>query len=227
MRRASAGRRRLNSADSTGEPHATPEKSLRSRSQERILSVRCSIAPENYDEAIHSNASSTAGSDLGDMLEDLDPLENGHSPQAASLLGSGVVNGHGNHQNVVLTSSSPKKHKVPPNSAKYHRRSASDPFDVSGLEGGGEDNTANNPAAANGEAAPHSFPTLPRYPVAETRDLNCWSEPKVDVFKVRGKNYLKDKKKVPSEEYLFRARGCDLLLFPSEGGGDAVSMMDR
>lgn len=211
IRRASAGRRRLNSADSVHE--STPDKQYRSRSQERSVSVRDSIAPQfQFDEAIHSQASSTTGSDLGDMLEDLDPLE----LRKPISLGGGVVSENG----MVLTGS--KKDKIPPNSAKYHRRSVSDPFDVSGL-----DETETATESTSGESAPQALPTLPRYPVAETRDLNCWSEPKVDIFKVRGKNYLKDKKKVASEPYLFRARGCDLLLFPKEGEGSTVNIFDR
>jgi hypothetical protein len=54
-------------------------------------------------------------------------------------------------------------------------------------------------------------PTIPRFPVAETRNQNCWSEPSIDIFRVRGDNYLNDKKKIPSEPYLLRARGCDLF----------------
>jgi len=60
------------------------------------------------------------------------------------------------------------------------------------------------------------IPTLLRYPVSETRDLNCWSETPLNIFKVRGSNYLNDKKKVASDAYLMRARGCDLLLFPTD-----------
>jgi hypothetical protein len=57
-----------------------------------------------------------------------------------------------------------------------------------------------------------TFPTLPRYPVGETHDKNCWSEPPEDIFKVRGARYLRDDSKVVSGPYLMRARGSDLLL---------------
>jgi hypothetical protein len=50
------------------------------------------------------------------------------------------------------------------------------------------------------------------YPIAQTQDKNCWSEPPVDIFCVRGANYLRDKIKVDSGPYLLRARGCDLFL---------------
>lgn len=42
--------------------------------------------------------------------------------------------------------------------------------------------------------------------------LNCWSQPHHEDFKVRGPKYLSDKKKMPSQEFLFPARGVDLFL---------------
>jgi len=42
--------------------------------------------------------------------------------------------------------------------------------------------------------------------------FNCWSVPDYDQFKVRGPNYLTDKIKISSGEYLFPARGMDLFL---------------
>ena len=42
--------------------------------------------------------------------------------------------------------------------------------------------------------------------------LNCWSPPPSTNFNVRGPNYLVDKKKVPSGDFLFPSRGCDLFL---------------
>jgi hypothetical protein len=41
---------------------------------------------------------------------------------------------------------------------------------------------------------------------------NCWSEPDPANFEVRGANYLVDKKKVASSEFLFPSRGMDLFL---------------
>jgi len=41
---------------------------------------------------------------------------------------------------------------------------------------------------------------------------NCWSSPPSEKFHVRGPTYLKDKAKVPSANYLFPCRGCDLFL---------------
>lgn len=42
--------------------------------------------------------------------------------------------------------------------------------------------------------------------------FNCWSMPESSEFQVRGPNYLSDKKKVPSDEYIFPCRGVDLFL---------------
>lgn len=56
------------------------------------------------------------------------------------------------------------------------------------------------------------LPTLPRFPCVEQQNENCWSEPPINIFRVRGKDYLTAKNKVPSQPYLLRSRGCDLLL---------------
>ena len=58
-----------------------------------------------------------------------------------------------------------------------------------------------------------AYPTLLRYPVAETRNKNCWSEPPVTIFSVRGPQYFSDKKKQTSAPYLLSARGTDIFLF--------------
>lgn len=63
------------------------------------------------------------------------------------------------------------------------------------------------------------IPTLPRFPVLETKDCNCWSEPPYSNFKIRGDNYLADSKnKIPSGKYLFNARGADLFLTNDSSG---------
>jgi hypothetical protein len=41
---------------------------------------------------------------------------------------------------------------------------------------------------------------------------NCYSVPNAQNFKVRGPNYLVDKKKIPSQEFMFPVRGIDLFL---------------
>lgn len=83
-----------------------------------------------------------------------------------------------------------------------HQRAMSDPVDAA------EVYTHERKHALLNE----TFPTLPRYPMGETHDQNCWSEPTEDIFKVRGANYLRDDNKIASGPYLMRARGSDLLL---------------
>lgn len=85
-----------------------------------------------------------------------------------------------------------------------HRRSMSDPF-VANEDTVGK--VLKHDVTKNG-----TLPTFPRFPVIETKNLNCWSEPNVDIFRVRGQGYLEDKKKVTSGPYLLQARGCDLFL---------------
>jgi len=96
----------------------------------------------------------------------------------------------------------------------FHRRSMSDPFDAQ------EEQAKEflHLKATEGEV----LPTLPRYPVAETRNKNCWSEPPVTIFHVRGPDYLTTKKKLPSASYLLPARGCDLFL--SNNSKDPVNL---
>lgn len=55
------------------------------------------------------------------------------------------------------------------------------------------------------------LPTLPRYPGGDSRDKNCWSEPDVSIFTVRGATYFDDNRKVQSAPYLFTARGSDIF----------------
>jgi len=57
-------------------------------------------------------------------------------------------------------------------------------------------------------------PTLPKFPEGAPigSHSNCWSSPISKDFHVRGANYLKDKKKVPSDDFLFPCRGCDIFL---------------
>jgi hypothetical protein len=92
-----------------------------------------------------------------------------------------------------------------------HRRAMSDPFDTA-ESGGITDDDLKHIAEGSTEEEASALPTLPRFPVAETRDKNCWSEPSVSIFRVRGENYFCDKKKITSDPYILRARGCDLFL---------------
>lgn len=96
---------------------------------------------------------------------------------------------------------------------KTHRRVMSDPFDNADLD-----------ASATGhdheplDEGQFALPTLHRFPFAETSNRNCWSEPPIKIFSVRGPGYMTDKKKITAQQYLLAARGCDLFLSdkPSE-----------
>merc|ERR1719253_1764444 len=69
-------------------------------------------------------------------------------------------------------------------------------------------------AAEDGKTPIAAAKTFARFPDGAKigSHLNCWSSPPSTNFQVRGPNYLKDKKKVPSDDYLFPCRGCDLFL---------------
>jgi hypothetical protein len=58
---------------------------------------------------------------------------------------------------------------------------------------------------------------LPRFPIGAAlgSKLNCWSEPVCGSFRVRGPQYLTDKKKIPSGPFVFPVRGVDLFLTDS------------
>jgi hypothetical protein len=55
---------------------------------------------------------------------------------------------------------------------------------------------------------------LPRFPPGAElgSKFNCWSEPVCSNFHVRGPNYLSDKIKIESADFLFPVRGLDLFL---------------
>ncbi|KAG7348208.1 DUF1336 domain containing protein [Nitzschia inconspicua] len=55
---------------------------------------------------------------------------------------------------------------------------------------------------------------LPRFPAGAELGTknNCWSEPVCSSFHVRGPDYLKDKVKIESADFLFPVRGLDLFL---------------
>lgn len=123
-----------------------------------------------------------------------------------------------------------------------HVRAMSDPFDAqeellleagqvmamytlddTGAAHAQEDSSARTPAkeSSAGEQFPRSsrrqsfhaaLPTLPRFPFIQTKNKNCWSEPPVGIFQVRGPDYTQSKSKVSSGPYLLTARGCDIFL---------------
>lgn len=96
-------------------------------------------------------------------------------------------------------------------SGGFHRRAMSDPLDAQEET---EESSATflDSAQIIARKKEERFATLPRYPVQAQRNKNCWSEPPVSIFHVRGPVYFSDKKKVPSGQYLLPARGADLFL---------------
>jgi Protein ENHANCED DISEASE RESISTANCE 2, C-terminal len=111
--------------------------------------------------------------------------------------------------------------------ASGHCRSMSDPFDTAQFE------DAISPAATTDEeedeyyaasmsqlsiSSEHgaALPTFQRFPCGESRNKNCWSEPPIAIFSIRGANYFTDKVKVPSSPYLLPARGSDVFLTDSK-----------
>ena len=98
-------------------------------------------------------------------------------------------------------------------------RAMSDPLDAQ------ED--SEQPEPKDSEVSEKGFPTMPRFPVSETRDKNCWSEPPVNIFSVRGPHYFNDKKKVSSGPYLLQARGCDMLLNSESDKSGSVDLEER
>jgi Protein ENHANCED DISEASE RESISTANCE 2, C-terminal len=96
-----------------------------------------------------------------------------------------------------------------------HRRANSDPFDDAGLEEIMEDEKekqGESDVGVDETASVRPLPTMQRFPYAATQNRNTWSEPPCDIFKIRGSNYLKDKKKVVAQKYLLSPRGSDLFL---------------
>jgi hypothetical protein len=76
------------------------------------------------------------------------------------------------------------------------------------------DEAATEMEVIGGEVDPLIQSPLPMFPkgAALGSQLNCWSLPTHESFQVRGSNYLADKVKVPSKEFLFPTRGVDLFL---------------
>jgi hypothetical protein len=89
------------------------------------------------------------------------------------------------------------KKKVP------HRRVMSDPFG----NGAGPKS-----ATLYESSSTEVLPTFPPFVAGSVKAKNCWSQPPLEIFSVRGGNYLQDSKKVGSGPCLLLTRGCDLLL---------------
>jgi hypothetical protein len=226
MRRASFSRRQ--------QAFASPP--VRSRSQERFGNDT-----HRNDQLLDRQEVSLADTDEDaalDLDDDADDTNGQESPSSREMAVQDVRNSTTNNNNNNNSGSNNSQRGI-------HHRAMSDPFDtqewkeaVQEVQDFDDSNNNNNntltEAALAGKTAKASlassshhksnnnnsnaYPTLLRYPVAESRNKNCWSEPPVHIFSVRGPNYFKDKnskksKKVPSGPYLLTARGTDIFLF--------------
>ena len=105
------------------------------------------------------------------------------------------------------------------------RRANSDPFENAGpldesdkgLDNGYDmhaelQKSAKSRRASIMDEEDQALPTFNRFPFAEMKNSNCWSEPPHSVFMIRGPDYLSDKKKISCQQFLLPSRGCDLFL---------------
>ena len=149
-----------------------------------------------------------------------------------SLVGTATPRSRSAERNVPEPDESGASELDGVNIARLHVRCESDILDTAGSDADeldalpvtSEHGTVRIPNKLSLDIHPSSskgpIPTLPRYPIAETKNCNCWSEPPADHFKIRGKTYLSEKKpvKIPSGPYLFRAIGADVILTNTTSG---------
>lgn len=83
------------------------------------------------------------------------------------------------------------------------------PNHLSNVPQNGNDHVCSSCSHTSGGAV---IATLPRYPISQQRNKNCWSVTPIETFSIRGRNYFVDKKKIKSGPFLLEARGSDLLL---------------
>lgn len=170
------------------------------------------FAPPN---PMHSRARSAERSLFHDH-DDFSAASN-HSPQndnsTLSTAGFGDDDGGRLQRNRLESESSISKQMQ----ALELRRANSDPFENAGRETDDEDDGDKSGIPLSSSPRRHvrasiALPTLNRYPFAETKSRNCWSEPPRDIFMIRGPKYLQDKKKIVCQSFLLQSRGCDLFL---------------
>ena len=186
MRRASASRRE----------HPAQQTVQRSRSSEGLGGLK--------DAAAASTNTTTNDSSDDDIFQDATS-----SLQAESTDNDSAGETHGEGAGLAPSSASKRG---------FHTRAMSDPFDTQEMQDAlsEQEQQQQQSQAATATTMPPAagaYPTLLRFPVAETRNKNCWSEPPVTIFSVRGKHYFVDKKKQTSQPYLLTARGTDIFLF--------------
>lgn len=227
MKRASLSRRE----------HPLQQQSpvMRSRSQERLGDTPQKTATAAGDNDMRSMMSLTNNND--DQQADIF-LDASQDFLAESTDNDSANDLSGDDDNIVAaTAGNRNKPNSMSNQIKrgIHVRAMSDPFDTQEMQDALQEQqqddqlfappskvpaTTTTTAALSKEAA---YPTLLRFPVQETRNKNCWSEPPVTTFSVRGPNYFVDKKKQTSAAYLLSARGTDIFLFD----GKPVRLQER
>ena len=142
---------------------------VRSRSQERL--VDSEDEDDNQEDEFHDAQQGTAESTDNDSVGVDEEHEDGH--------------GHGN---------AIPKHSHRSIRGMHLERAMSDPFDTQEMQDAVQQVQAMEAAVTHAKPAAGAYPTLLRFPVAESRNKNCWSEPPVTIFSVRGPNYFDNKK---------------------------------
>ncbi len=180
----------LSSFDISTGNHQTAMSGMRSVARRSSINIG---SPEPKRSRSAERTMRTYGEEI--HLKHDDPHRNGSRDAEERIV-------NGNRERLASDSSLSKQ-------MQSHRRAVSDPFDNAEMDGI-SDGHVDDPDLL--QEKQFALPTLQRFPFAETHNRNCWSEPPVDIFQVRGGDYLTDKKKVTARKYLLRARGCDLFL---------------
>jgi hypothetical protein len=200
------------------------------------------VSESYHDERLLSNSSSCVSSSPhgGSMMMMMRPSRSSenlqsppHSPKNMAIENENDAAGWDNDHDGSNTTEHQKK-----TGSNHHHRGMSDPFDSQRMmmddvvvssstaaSASAEEGTISNTNTTIGDSSntgsssppvPHCLPTLPRFPVAATKNTNCWSETDISKFMVRSATYLENKRKMPSGPYLLTPRGADLLLFDQE-----------
>lgn len=202
MRRSSVARR---SSASIGQKSPAP----RPRSAERSMK-------QPGEGIVFSFEESCSGKSLNSVsYNDQNQIVGGSIP-IPHLKSTNTQHDHQHKGNRVRLSSDSSISKI----VRSHRRAMSDPFDTADSGGVTDlDDIHSSSHDDDGliEEEENALPTLQRFPFAATQDKNCWSEPPVGIFHIRGAHYFQNKKKTMAKRYLVRARGCDLFLSDNPG----------
>lgn len=199
----------------------SPSPVQRSRSSERLAAkdddeeqyfdaehfhdaVRADSTDNDSDEQEEFPAATTTTTTTSEGGADSDDGEIYHNAQATTTTPSSKKQQQRQQQTSVRSLSANQSQRG------IHTRAMSDPFATPEMQDAVQRVRDEEQQREQRESV---YPTLMRFPVAETRNRNCWSEPPVTIFNVRGPKYFSDKKKKTSAPYLLAARGTDLFLF--------------